>query len=99
MLFRSVGASVTVVDLNAGAVINTVGVGQKPSRIVVDDAAGVAYVSCLDSDEVSVVDLNTLRVVRSLRTSSRPTGLALDSQTGALYVTSFAGNVVQVFSA
>lgn len=94
-----VGASVTVVDLNAGAVINTVGVGQKPSRIVVDDAAGVAYVSCLDSDEVSVVDLNTLRVVRSLHTSSRPTGLALDSQTGTLYVTSFAGNVVQVFSA
>lgn len=91
--------SVSVIDLDSRSLRRTIKADPEPSRIVLDESAGVAYLTCLSAGKVNVIDLTSLEVVDRLNTSPRPTGALVDPVGGRLYVTSFDGNVVQVFSA
>lgn len=91
--------SVSVIDLDSRSVRQTIKADPEPSRIALDESAGVAYLTCLSAGKVNVIDLTSLEVVARLSTSPRPTGALVDPASGRLYVTSFDGNVVQVFSA
>lgn len=93
------GGSVSVIDLDSRSVTKTISVDSGPSRLVVDEDAGVVYLSCLWARKVDVIDLNTLAITDRFGTAKRPTGVSVDSSTGKLYVTSFDRNVVQVFGA
>lgn len=89
--------SVTVIGLDSRSVLTTIKVADSPSRIAVDELAGVAYVTCLGADRVDVIDLQTLRVLHHIHTADRPSGIAVDPVSGHLYVTSYNDKVVQIF--
>lgn len=91
------GGSVSVIDLDTRKVVKTLGVDSGPSRVVVDESASVAYVSCLYAARIDVIDTTSLAVVDRVETAKRPTGVAVDPSTGDLYVTSFDEYVVQIF--
>lgn len=92
------GGSVSVIDLDTRSVKKSINVDAGPSRVAVDEAAGVAYVTCLYAGKVNVIDLTSLTVTDRFGTARRPTGAGVDSSTGNLFVTSFDAHVVQVFA-
>lgn len=91
------GGTVSIIDLDTRSVLKAISADDGPSRLAVDEAARVVYVTCLYAKRVDVIDLDSLTIVNRLKTAARPTGIAVDSSTGRLYVTSFDGDVVQVF--
>ncbi len=95
---RRGGGSVTVIDLNTRSVKKTVNVDKGPSRLAVDEGAGVVYLTCLYAAKVNVISLSSFVVTDRFSTAKRPTGAAVDTSTGTLYITSFDKHVVQVFA-
>lgn len=93
------GGSVSVIDLDTRSVKKSINVDDGPSRLAVDESAGVVYLTCLRAAKVDVIDLSSLTVVDRFGAAHRPTGAGVDSSTGKLYVTSFDKHVVQVFAA
>lgn len=91
------GGSVTVINLDSGKVVKTIAADRGPSRVAVDEDAGVAYVTCLYASRVDVIDLDSLTITRRLKSGNRPGGVAVDSQTGRVYVASFDDDVIRVF--
>lgn len=94
---RDGGGSVAVIDLDTRSVTKMISVDDGPSRLAVDEDAGVVYLTCLWSSRVNVINLSSLSVVERIATAPRPTGAAVDTSTGRLYVSSFDRDVVQVF--
>ncbi len=92
------GGTVSVIDLDTRSVKKSINVDPGPSRLAVDEGAGVVYLTCLYAGKVNVIDLSSLTVVDRFGTARRPTGAGVDSSTGKLYVTSFDKHVVQVFA-
>lgn len=91
------GGTVSVVDLKASDTIATIAADAGPSRVTVDETAGVAYVTCLYASTVDVIDMKSLQVTARINGVNRPTGVDVDTATGKLYVSSFDDNVVRVF--
>ena len=87
------GGSVSVIDLDTRKVVKTLGVDSGPSRVVVDESASVAYVSCLYAARIDVIDTTSLAVVDRVETAKRPTGVAVDAS-NRIYVSNSARNVV-----
>ena len=95
---RDGGGSVSVIDLDTRAVKKTIDVDDGPSRLTVDEAAGVVYLTCLYARKVDVISVTSLSVTDRYSTAARPTGVAVDNSTGRLYLTSFDEHVVQVYA-
>lgn len=69
----------------------------RPGRVAVDEPAGVAYLTCQNSNKVEVIDLSTLDTIGGgVTVPPRPSGIAVDATTGNVLVTSFDKNVVQI---
>lgn len=92
--------SVSVYSQADGSRLKTVAYeGSHPREVVVDGAAGKAYVSNVTTGDLSVIDTRTYAVT-NIRTASaegsQPTGLALDAAGQRLYVADLGTNSVVV---
>ncbi|MFZ1911261.1 MAG: serine/threonine-protein kinase [Propionicimonas sp.] len=86
-------------DLEDGRKVHTTRLDncQRPGRIAVDEPAGVAYLTCQNSDRIEVIDLSSREPIGSgVGVPPRPAGIAVDATTGDVLVTSFNDSVVQV---
>ena len=72
------------------------GVDATVSGVVLDPAAGVAYVLKSRAGEVDVLDLAALEVVDTIEVGGEVSRGALDPQTGRLYVVDRLADVVHV---
>ena len=78
--------TLSIIDIRAAAVINTVAVGVYPYGVVVGEN-GRAYVTLQGNGEVAEVDVNSAAVLRRFPAPGVPTGIALWGD--FLYITHF----------
>lgn len=90
--------SVDLISLKTHRKVKTITMNkcQRPGRVAVDEPAGVAYVTCQNSNKLVVIDLSSRMPIRWIGVPERPTGVAVDSATGNVLVTSFEQNAVQL---
>jgi DNA-binding beta-propeller fold protein YncE len=77
LISNQTDATVTVIDLASGSVVNSITVGphlSHPEGIAVDPKRPLAYVAVTNQDLIAVVDTNKLTVARTLSVE-RPQGL------------------------
>ncbi|MFT5435118.1 MAG: YVTN family beta-propeller protein, partial [Myxococcota bacterium] len=88
--------TLTVSDIDSGAVLHRVPVGRMPERVVVG-LRNLAYVTNRGSRSVSVVDIVTGKEVRSLQAGVEPYGIALTPDGGTLVVVASASREILIF--
>ena len=90
--------SVDLISLKTHRKIKTLTVDKchRPGRVAVDEPAGVAYLTCQNSNKIAVIDLSSRVTLTLVGVPERPTGVAVDATTGNVLVTSFEQNVVQI---
>lgn len=71
------GTTVSVIDLTASKVVNTVRTGPGAHGVVVDREGRYAYVSNIYENSVSVLDVKSARVVASVRVGAGPNGISV----------------------
>ena len=80
-------------DRFTGVVTHAIHMRGEPSDIVIDDTAGVAYVSLPGTDELASIDLDTLAVDKYLnRRSKRGRFLALEADGSVMIAPELSGN-------
>ncbi len=92
---RAVGGAVHVVDPSTTKVIDTVTVGDAPTRMSLSPDEARVYV--VDYDRVVVLDTLSLDVVDALTGQARPSCVAHGPDGSRLYIADYAG-AVSVFS-
>jgi YVTN family beta-propeller protein len=96
--------TVSVVDLEQGALVREIDVGLHPCGLALDKKAGRLYVANANSDTVSVIDVGSLAVLRTLSVRPRaelpfgsgPNALALAPDGKRLFVANGTNNAVAV---
>jgi len=68
--------TVSIVDTETFAVMNTVETGQGAHGVVVDPAGTYAYITNIYAGTVTVVDLTTQEVIASIAVGSGPNGIS-----------------------
>ena len=82
------GDNVSVVDLEAQEVVETIAVGRSPGEgIDIHAGRDLALVANLGSDNVSVIDLETMEVTATLDVGRFPVGVAIDETRDLAVVT------------
>src|SRR5271165_4021714 len=76
---------VSVVDLAALRVVQTIAVGRSPAGVAVSARAGRAYISNPDSRDISVIDLQSRKQVATVAGGSGPVGIAVSPDGSRLY--------------
>ena len=74
------------IDINSGALIDTIGVGSLPWAIAVHPGANLAYVTTLGDDRVSVIDTTTNTVVTTVPVGDNPQSIAINDVKDKAYV-------------
>lgn len=81
---NEVGNSVSILSLSAGAVVDTLRVGDEPTDVIF--AAGKAYVTCARAGEIRVFDAGTRAAVGTISlTGGYPHALAVNADGTRLY--------------
>ncbi len=92
----SQAASLLVVDLEAGRLMQEIPVGSTPHSVAVAPDGRRAYVTNAGADSVSIVDLDAGRVVATISVGDDPAGLALAGDGATLFVANWFGNDISV---
>ncbi len=80
--------TVSVIDFENLAVINTIAVPDEPIAVVVSEN-GRVFVSCMGADIVVVIDPSSASITELIETETDPRGLALSTDALKLYVIHF----------
>jgi YVTN family beta-propeller protein len=80
-------STLSVIDLQTGAVLADVPVGVGPNGLALDHLGRFAYVANSRSNDVSVVDLRDYRQIRRIAVGQRPFSVALTPDDDRLLVT------------
>lgn len=95
---------------DSGEIVDALQLSSEPADLIVDATRGVAWVSCMGTDEVLELDLSPRLSIRNRYRAfpgtgdgdlqvKRPRHLELDEATGAVYVAPFlSGNNTMLFS-
>jgi len=83
------GSSVSVVDVNSGAVTASVPVGAAPIGVAVAPGGRFVYVAQHNANTVAVVSTNTNTVQAQISAGTKPMGVAVSPDGSRLYVTNF----------
>ena len=110
--FSPVGTTVSVVDLQAKAIVNTISLGIQPAGIGINSAEGVAYVSNYDSlyngaafsdliyanGGINMIDLKTNQVSNTIigGLGLGPSAIIISPNKQRAYVTNYASNTISV---
>lgn len=89
-------ATVTVVDLVAGSVVNTLTVRPGPVALVHHPTTSRLYVACQDDNSLLEIDTTALNILNTLAVGSSPTGIALTPGGSAIWVALNGANQVAV---
>jgi YVTN family beta-propeller protein len=87
---------VSVVDLVALRVVQTIAVGRSPAGVAVSAPAGRAYISNPDSRDISVIDLQSRKQVATVAGGSGPVGIAVSPDGRRLYAADWYADVLRV---
>jgi DNA-binding beta-propeller fold protein YncE len=91
--------SVALIDMNTGAILNTIAVGDNPQGVAVSSGLGRAVVTNRTSGTASVIDLTqmTPTVASTVTTGAEPLGVAISENSGQALVANAASGTVTVF--
>ena len=90
--------TVSVVDVHAALVVDTIAVGGVPRNAAADPTAGIVYVTDFTGDAVHVIDTSTNIVTDTISVGDGAEGIVVDPQTRDVYVTNFVGDSLTVIS-
>jgi YVTN family beta-propeller protein len=82
-------STLSIIDLEAGAVLASVPVGAGPNGVVLDHLGTRAYVANVRSNDVSVVDMHDYREIKRIAVGQSPFSVALTPDDSRLLVTNF----------
>jgi YVTN family beta-propeller protein len=104
-------ATVSVLDAHSGALLRTVALGQRPTALSVDEAAGRVFTlnsaridpavpyAASASTSVSVLDARSGALLRTVVPGALPSALAVDERSGHVFVTNSGDDTVSVLDA
>lgn len=97
---RGVGTAgvVSILDVDRGAVLRTVPVGDGPLAVAVDAATNRIFVAASDN-RVSMLDAASGRVLRTVRVGAKPFGVAVNAHTRRVFVANEGDNSVSILDA
>jgi YVTN family beta-propeller protein len=91
--------AVALIDMNTGAILNTIAVGDNPQGVAVSSGLGRAVVTNRTSGTASVIDLTqmTPTVASTVTTGAEPLGVAISESSGQALVANSISGTVTVF--
>jgi YVTN family beta-propeller protein len=87
------GTSVAVIDVATNALLRTIDVGQRPTRLAMSPDGQRVYVANTRARTISVIDTTTDAVIGSFSTFGFPTDLAVSPDGRTLYVTRVSDSI------
>ncbi len=91
--------SISVIDCEHNAVVDTIAVGSNPDAIDVDAKGKLAYVANRGSNSVSVIDLEAVRAVAQIGVGEKPDAASLSPDGKTLVVANWGGDSVTLIDA
>jgi YVTN family beta-propeller protein len=79
-------ATLSVVDVNNGAIVTRIGVGQEPEGVAVSPDGRWVLVTNESDNSVTTIDTSTLKIVSSTRVGLRPRDIAFSPDSRIAYV-------------
>ncbi|NQV72804.1 Ig-like domain-containing protein [bacterium] len=88
--------TVSVFDVQTGAILQSIRVGDSPLKVVLSPDASRLYVSNFGSNTVSVINTNTLTVEKTLEVGLNPFGMAISPDGRRLYVAEYTSQKISI---
>jgi YVTN family beta-propeller protein len=88
--------TVSVLDLTAGKVVETISVGDQPINLATDASGDRVYVANAASSTVTVINAANRKRHHTLKVASPPHGIAVSPDAGQLYLTSDESSEIAV---
>ena len=90
--------SVSIVDINAQAVLTTIPVGKAPRGVAIDRELNIAVIGDSHDDTISIIDLNTYHVIATIPVGKQPEGIAVNPATHTAFIANHKDNTVSVIN-